>query len=549
MELKEILETKCQPIETVCAGYKFTIDSERNVYNEIRSKYRKLALEACEKYRQMDAELEDVGDLMNNAPDAFIIAIEDVVKEMLQDIISLDIYDVDKDKIVEKAFEGVYFDEFAEAFGQISSRVEKIITDLNDAEFAREFAKDNRSRWTSATIGGNSINAWSNQFDACMMNLTEGIAYAAVNAIGNAIDRAIAESDLKKVFNNQILREDLIYSVYESSFNLHLLLVQIIKEHNVSANIGTVSEADSVQANAMFNNFTSIELNDEKKEKFITSIFSLDPYKEEYYKGVVAKFGDSDGAFAAFAEYFCIDLAKLKQDLAVEFVDEHIGETEDAAHKCQADLAEYANYLGINPDALTEANEIIAEQLAELDLIYRIVDDIEFETREEADTAKGELREITAIMDTIASADKDPTLAYEEELLKKKAVIDAYTTKIKDKYLARIDANLADFDKKFKTISMLDRASTREEAVRKKSLAIAKKAKFGSVSDVAAMREQLTEYAKARGLEYDMLTEAEAHLAQIEADLRNGIDVNKLTNKRIGILGGKSISDLFGGKK
>ena len=157
-----IIESENHELKTQFCNVPFTITPDRNIYNIIRNKYKELALEAQTKFAEINEQFEDLDDLINNAPSAFVYCIEKALLELIQDIIGVDIYTIDKDTVVNMAFDGVYFDEFTEAFKVIDKKYEKILTDLNDAEYARELRKESRPRWQSATFGGNAINAWSN---------------------------------------------------------------------------------------------------------------------------------------------------------------------------------------------------------------------------------------------------------------------------------------------------------------------------------------------------------------------------------------------------
>lgn len=519
MDLNEILKNEYLDMDTICCGYKLNISPERNVYNAIRKKYKALAFTASEKFRQMDLKFVDISDLVNNAPNAFIVAIEDVLMEVLQDIISVNIYDVDKQKVIDDAFNGTYFDEFSLAYKEFSGRANIILSNLNDSKLYREYKKENRPRWQSATIGGNAINAWSNQLDAAAMNFAEGMAYSVINAIGNSIDEANAKKALESTFKDKKLRDNLIYSVYESAFNLHLLLIAIINQ----ANIGIVNDEEKNQANAMYNNFMSINLTPEKKEYFIKKIFELNPYEKKFYKGLIDKIGDEDNSFSKFADYFCIDAYKLKKELIIEFSTNHLGSTEDDAYKCKSETLKYANHIGLTENDIDEAKSIIDIQLKKLDKIYRTVDSIEFDTRTEADRAKSELSKINEILKNISKPEKDPTLSYERNLIEKKKAIEDLSTKVKEKYIDIVNKYLADFDRNFKTISILDKAPTREEAVKKKALNIVKKSKYRTMNDIDEMKNTLKEYVKDRGVPFEELTEANELLNQIQNDIRQGI--------------------------
>ena len=374
-DLKSIIESENHELKTQFCNVPFTITPDRNIYNIIRNKYKELALEAQTKFAEINEQFEDLDDLINNAPSAFVYCIEKALLELIQDIISVDIYTIDKDAVVNMAFDGVYFDEFTEAFEVIDKKYEKILTDLNDAEYARELRKESRPRWQSATFGGNAINAWSNQLDATAMNITEGIAYSLVNAVGNMMSRSYARSQIKELFNTMSLRQDMVNSVYDSCFNLHLLLLDIVEKNTAIKFAGTVSAADTQKAQAMFNNMMSISLPPEKRDAFIVQIFELDPYEDSFYSKLIDTMGDEDDSIGKFSEFFGVNIFDIKNDILARFVNDNIGETEeDALFMVQALLrtkgyvcvpcALYAYY--IRPDSAIHQSDFSPKQYSEI---------------------------------------------------------------------------------------------------------------------------------------------------------------------------------------
>ncbi len=523
MDLKTILEQENHSVSTRLFGYDFNITDDRNVYNAIRNKYKDLAVAASKKFAGMDEQFTDINDLLNSAPDAFIVAIEDAITELLQDIISVDIYTIDKDAVVDMAFKGVYFDSFSEAYGEISERVNSILEELGDAEYAREVRKETRPRWQSATIGGNAINAWSNQLDAAAMNAVEGLAMSVINAIGNAISRSIARDKLNKLFNSKDLRQDMIDSVYDSCFDLHLLLIKIVNEHSDVSIRGCVNKNDDEKAQAMFNNFMSIDLDEEKRETFIKDIFRLQPYRIEFYEALIRKFGDADKNIGTFAETFGLNIAEIKNEILADYVKENLGETEEDAQICIDKMKQYAAEIGLDSFLIVQAKEIINQRIEELDLLYRTVDGIVFETREEADLAKEELVKIQEVMQTIQPPTKESTITYETDLLEKRKTIDACQTSVKDKYLNKIDDLLADFDRKFRGEGFFSSGTTREEAGNRKALQYVKTLPVNNYEELDQARELLIAKLPEYGISLEQAVLAVNYLNNCEQSL-NTVD-------------------------
>lgn len=523
MDLKTILEREDHDVSTNLLGYDFCISSERNVYNAIRNKYKQMAVRAREKFAEMDGQFEDMNDLLDNAPNAFISSIEEALLELLQDLISVDIYTVDKDAVIDMAFNGNYFDEFGEAYGVFSETFSEIISQVEDERLAREMRKQSRPRWQSATIGGNAINAWSNQLDTAAMNAVEGLAHSAFNFVGNMFSQANAKAQVESLFNAAPLRQDLVDSVYTSCFNLHLLLIALVRRHSRIAIEGSVKESDAQKAQAMYHNFISLTLDEEKRQKFVTDIFRLDPYQKEFYYGLIEKYGDSDRNIETFAETFGVNIVEIKNEILSKFVEAHLGETEEDAHTCARRMEQRAEEIGLDLSRVLQAKEIIALRLEVLDLQYRTVDEIVFDTREEADLAKAELARIQKIMEPVQPPTGQSTMGYEADLNERRKQIDACTTAVKDKYLARIDKYLADFDKKFRGAGFFSAGVTREEAGNQKALQYVMSLPTTTYEELDRAREQLAERLPEFGITMEQATAAAEFLAQRERAL-NTVD-------------------------
>lgn len=71
-DLKNIIESENHELKTQFCNVPFTITPDRNIYNIIRNKYKELALEAQTKFAEINEQFEDLDDLINNAPSAFV---------------------------------------------------------------------------------------------------------------------------------------------------------------------------------------------------------------------------------------------------------------------------------------------------------------------------------------------------------------------------------------------------------------------------------------------------------------------------------------------
>lgn len=111
-------------------------------------------------------------------------------------------------------------------------------------------------------------------------------------------------------------------------------------------------------------------------------------YSEDIYIHLIKKFGDEDGSIKALADYFGVDLHGAKDHIALEFVKEHEGETEEDAYKAKKQLIDYCNDIKLDVSDDLECISYIDNVIQNFDIKYRTVDGIICKTREGADLAR-----------------------------------------------------------------------------------------------------------------------------------------------------------------
>lgn len=552
MILKDILEAQDLSADTILLDNTFTIPHERAQYNLIRSKYKELSEKASDDFLHKYEKLETIDDLLDSAPVLFIESIEAVLTEILQDIISIGIYDIDKEKVIQTAFEGKFFDPFSDYFKDVTNSCNKIYHDFNIKRQSREQNYQYVGNWTSATIGGTIFDAWSNQLQADAMNLTESLAVAGVNAVLNAASAYEANKKLNNIFKSAAVKNGFIESIYASSFNLHLLLIDLVEASGNQNTIqGSVQNADAEKALAMFHNFSTLNLDHDKQVEFINMIFALDPYQEEYYKYLIKTLGDHDNSISDLGAFFTVNISSIKNELAKDFVKEHIGYSEKDVKQCRTDLNSFADFIGLKTLGGTQAMELIVAREEKLDLEFRTVDGIVFETRDEASLAKEELAEITEIMKQISAPGKDATLSYERDLFQKRDTIDStYQTQVKESYLKQLDDMDQKFDLQFRKISLIKTTETREEAAKEKAYLFVKAQKLINSDDVKQAYTELEEsFLPEVGISLDEAVKATDYLKNIQSEIENGVSQEGFENKKIGIFGDQSINQVAGKAK
>lgn len=205
-------------------------------------------------------------------------------------------------------------------------------------------------------------------------------------------------------------------------------------------------------------------------------------------------------------------LEKCKDDLALKFVKENQGSTEEDAKEAKAKLISYCEEIGLTADENRMCIKYIDRVLADFDLKYRTVDQVVCETREGADLARSELEGIRGFMRQISEPTSDSLLDYESGLLeKKKEFEEAFQSELKQKYLNQIEKYLADFDRKFCSVGLFKKVD-RKQAGRDRALKYVKKLDCSSPDKVAEAYRMLEEFLPKVGITLEEAVEAVQYL-------------------------------------
>lgn len=306
--------------------------------------------------------------------------------------------------------------------------------------------------------------------------------------------------------------EEVLYSAW----NLHFVLIDLL-EKALQINVWEIpADEDVDRADRLLNNLQSSVLDEEAKKDIIMQAYNANPYSRRLYVTLFYNYRQEVKSITEIAEYFGVDLTDEKEKLALAFLKEHIGNTEEEARKAKEDLIEYYKTIDLDFSETLLSYRYINALLLLYDREYRTVDGVVVDTREEADIAKEEFPYIAEILGQIEAPTKDSTLEYENDLLKKREELDRrITTRIKDKYLSQIDGYLKDFDNKFCTISFFKKG-TRKEAAKAKAVNFLKKMDTSNEQARKEATEKLKEYLPKIGLTEEEATEAWEYLKKKE---------------------------------
>lgn len=507
MLVKEIIEGYNESISFENQIGTFTISSNRVKYTLLRNKYYHIAKEVYDNYVSDWSHYQSCNAFRNLSDRKMQKRFAEKMEEVKNDLISVGIFDVDTQSLMEYADQSGYLAEYQMAFDAFEQNVERINGNLQYEKAQREYRKENRARWVGGTISNRSnyIDDYMHQAELGMRNMAEGAGHTLFNAVGNAMSTSNANRQLNELFKNQEVRDLLNNGVLNAVWNLHFVLMDFLLDKlNICVwDFPGIEEKE--KAKRMLGNINSSVLTDEDRKGIIKEAFELNPYSEQLYKVMFDYYTDDVDNISALAEYFGCDINSEKEKKAYEFLMENIGTTEEEAKAAKEGMLEYYKKIGITEYENLPSYQHITSVLEKFDIEYRTVDGVVFETREDADLSKAELSDIQEFMNTIKQPTKEDTLKYEEELKQKRIEFDErFTSKLKDKYLAVMDKYLADFDKLFCTISLFKKG-TRKEAGQAKAVNFLKKQDTSTKEKREEALRLLREYLPEIGI-----TEAEA---------------------------------------
>ena len=353
-------------------------------------------------------------------------------------------------------------------------------------------------------------------------------AHTVINGIGNFFSEMAAEEELDKFFKKPELRSAITEGVYQSAFNLHYVIMAICNDH---VTFDIPSDEDKEKAQRLFNNLRNGLFKDDQEMAACQEIIRLNPYQQEIYTYLLKRFDDPDGQVNDLAAFFGEDLRASKEQLALDYVKNVQGETEEDAIRAKQLLLEYAEKISLPLSGDAECVRYIDKRIEDFDRLYRTVDAVECTTREAADLAREELPALQELFASVPAPTRDSLLDYEEMVLSKREETDAsFRSELKPHYLEKLDKYLADFDRLFKDVYLLRTAKTRTEAAQQRALQFVKNKSFSSIADVQNARAELQEMLPRLGITMAEAAEAEALLQKKE---------NKLSGTgRRGLLGG-----------
>lgn len=519
---------------------KIEISEGRNLYVAFIKRFKIMGEMATKAFSDKYDTYETCDDVLKNAYRDFQESIAIAFEDIQSAYISMGSYGVDYETLYKTALEQDLFQLFDSVYDSFESKVDEINDGLEEEMAYRQYRKDSRSQWVGGTIGGNALDAVNNQMKIGAMNAVGGAAHSVVNAAGNYLSKAQAESDLDDLVNDDYYAIMFMTAVSKAVAELKSLFIPMEQFFDL---FEPIDSDDTDKAQRLLNNLEKGAIPADKETEIIEEIFALSPFNAKFYTYLFNKFGD-DGTLTETAEYFGMTagLNFDKEIKAKNYFDSLVSDTEESALNAKTEMLEYCKKINLTPTDDSMWLTELDEKLADFDKQYRTVDGLEHETRESADFSKEELPKIQEFMKDVKPLKGEPLLPYEKTLIAQKEKFEeSFSSEVSKKYLKTIEKHIEDFEKSFLAVGFLGE-STREAAAKKRALKYAKGLKYSTVEEFDKQYETFCSFIQENlGVTIEEATEAKAYLDKKKDRLVNGssLDLSSI---------GKGLKGLFGKK-
>ena len=324
--LKEIIETCNFEANFTLFDDIVTISKERNIMSNILNKFSVIADSSKELFEFTINEYTRIEDFFEEIFDVFITIAMDAINEVSRDAMSIGCYTYDANYVIKLSVENNYFKSFEIVIGEFLKKYEKIISKYQGRISVVSENAENHPRLEVATIGGNISDVISNQFKADITNIIIGeISNIVAEKEKSNIYKKV-EKEIKALFNDKAFRNDLSESMRNYILNLPFIYInKLDKEYNLGVN-GLASNEDKTRADAIYNNLISFELTIDEQKRLVKEILELNPFKQDYYYGILSKFFDNTKEIKSITDFLKINIDHYIEQILEDMVNEYLGE-------------------------------------------------------------------------------------------------------------------------------------------------------------------------------------------------------------------------------
>jgi hypothetical protein len=248
-----------------------------------------------------------------------------------------------------------------------------------------------------------------------------------------------------KGLNFNIVLDGMSLTIFEYVYRMQFYLIEIINNRLDACVYDVPNYENAKRALGIFNNLELGDFDYYKKINLLGEIINLNPYRSKYYEYIIDNYGDENLEIENIANYFDINLDKYKVSYIYEIYHDIKLENEEDTIEALKQIQNKIEFIGIKEHTVIGELKRILE---EFNLQSRTVDDIVFETKEEANLARGEKIKLDFMFDEFYKFNED-------QLIDLKQVIssDKFISNIVPKYISKIDTRLSEIDIEKRTVN------------------------------------------------------------------------------------------------
>ncbi len=370
--LKEILDEYNKDVEFPFLGGTLIILKERNIYNQLRFKYNRIADSAKSDFSRRIEKYSDPKSLIDGIPQDFLLALKNGLDELTKDAISIDCYSLDMEAAVKHCIKKGYFDSFDKAVNEYKKAYVAILTKHGMAMANTYEDAENHPYLQVATIGGSLGDVFANQMKAELTNAVIGGIYSSAADEKVTQIAGMAAEELAQFFNDPTYEDNIIKSVWTCANSLRFVISNYLNTEYKLELGGWVTNADSTKAESMYNNLKSIQLAEDKEKELALTILQLNPYNRSYYKTFLYRYLDNAREILNIADYFHINMSYVMKEIMREYAAKHIGSTFEDIKKCRKLVKDKIAEIGLSDDSDELAEVLIQEKSANIINKYMI---------------------------------------------------------------------------------------------------------------------------------------------------------------------------------
>lgn len=311
------------------------------------------------------------------------------------ELVEIESYDMLSGMLKKYGGLGISSDEFYNAFGEnFETKFEKYeeelikhynhLVDSKEAKYQyRKDRKASRRRWYGFTQEG--------QNRAAIKNMESYMWHSTKNLVGNAVTATATSIKMGNVFNDKKRMNLMCADIRLLYSNIRTSMYTTMQKHS-NYPFQVITNADVDNANMQMELAKESKVNSEDNINAVVKALETHPGLISIYQYIIQNYGDSDKELENLASKFGISLEawkinKLKDKLKV-CTPKDLSDEEKilAAIKLVEDEC---CFWGMEPDEYTKE---LQGKWSVLDKKLRTVENVEYQTREEADNAKQDVK-------------------------------------------------------------------------------------------------------------------------------------------------------------